>query len=88
LESEICTDEAGLRGEHVYEGNVPFACDKNTTVSALSYIPVGGEPVPRRAPVERTFALLKRWYGYRRVRYRSLVRNALQLQLLALALTA
>jgi IS5 family transposase len=39
-----------------------------------------------RAPVERTFALLKRWYGYRRVRYRSLVRNALQLQLLALAL--
>jgi IS5 family transposase len=39
-----------------------------------------------RAPVERTFALLKRWYGYRRVRYRSLVRNALPLQLLALAL--
>jgi transposase, IS5 family len=38
------------------------------------------------APVERTFALLKRWYGYRRVRYRSLVRNALQLQLLACAL--
>jgi IS5 family transposase len=39
-----------------------------------------------RAPVERTFAILKRWYGYRRVRYRSLVRNALQLQLLAVAL--
>jgi IS5 family transposase len=39
-----------------------------------------------RAPVERTFAILKRWYGYRRVSYRSLVRNALQLQLLALAL--
>ena len=39
-----------------------------------------------RAPVERTFALLKRWYGYARVRYRSLVRNTLQLQLLALAL--
>jgi IS5 family transposase len=39
-----------------------------------------------RAPVERTFALLKRWYGYRRVRYRSLIRNALQLQLLAIAL--
>jgi IS5 family transposase len=29
---------------------------------------------------------LKRWYGYRRVRYRSLVKNALQLQLLAVAL--
>jgi transposase, IS5 family len=41
---------------------------------------------PIRAPVERSFAILKRWYGYRRVRYRSLVRNALQLQLLALAL--
>jgi IS5 family transposase len=39
-----------------------------------------------RAPVERTFGVLKRWYGYGRVRYRSLVRNALQLQLLALAL--
>jgi transposase, IS5 family len=31
-----------------------------------------------RAPVERSFAILKRWYGYRRVRYRNLVRNALQ----------
>jgi transposase, IS5 family len=41
---------------------------------------------PLRAPIERTFALLKRWYGYRRVRYRSLARNALQLQLLAVAL--
>jgi transposase, IS5 family len=41
---------------------------------------------PLRAPVERSFAVLKRWYGYRRVRYRSLLRTALQLQLLALAL--
>jgi IS5 family transposase len=41
---------------------------------------------PIRAPVERTFALLKRWYGYARVRYRSLVENILQLQLLAAAL--
>jgi IS5 family transposase len=39
-----------------------------------------------RRPIERTFAVLKRWYGYGRVRYRSLVKNALQLQLLALAL--
>jgi transposase, IS5 family len=39
-----------------------------------------------RAPVERTFAILKRWYGYRRVRYRSLAKNALQLQLLACAM--
>ena len=41
---------------------------------------------PIRAPVERTFALLKRWYGYGRVRYRSLVKNTLQLELLAVAL--
>jgi transposase, IS5 family len=41
---------------------------------------------PLRRPIERTFGILKRWYGYGRVRYRSLVKNALQLQLLALAL--
>ena len=41
---------------------------------------------PLRAPVERTFAILKRWYGYRRVRYRSLLRNALQLLACALNL--
>ena len=40
---------------------------------------------PIRALVERSFAILKRWYSYRRVRYRSLVKNTLQLQLLALA---
>jgi transposase, IS5 family len=39
-----------------------------------------------RAPVERTFAILKRWYSYRRVRYRSLLRNALQLLALAMNL--
>jgi IS5 family transposase len=41
---------------------------------------------PLRAPVERSFAIMKRWYGYGRVRYRSLMRNALQLQVLAVAL--
>lgn len=39
-----------------------------------------------RAQVERTFAVLKQWYGYRRVRYRSLLRNGLQLQLLCIAM--
>jgi IS5 family transposase len=39
-----------------------------------------------QAPVERSFAILKRWYGYRRVPYRSLLRNTLQLQLLAVAM--
>jgi hypothetical protein len=31
--------------EHVYEEDAAFACGKNTTVSALCYIPVGGEPL-------------------------------------------
>ena len=39
-----------------------------------------------RRPIERTFGLLKRWYGYGRVRYRSLERNTLHLQLLAVAI--
>jgi IS5 family transposase len=39
-----------------------------------------------RAPIERSFGLHKRWYGYTQLRYRSLVRNALQLQLLSVAL--
>jgi IS5 family transposase len=39
-----------------------------------------------RAAVERSFATMKRWYGYGRVRYRSLARNTLQLQLLAMAI--
>jgi transposase, IS5 family len=39
-----------------------------------------------RCQVERTFAILKQWYGFARVRYRSLARNALQLQLLCSAM--
>jgi transposase, IS5 family len=39
-----------------------------------------------RFAVERCFATLKRWYGFRRVRYRGLPRNALQLYLLCSAL--
>jgi IS5 family transposase len=39
-----------------------------------------------RFAVERSFATMKLWYGYRRVRYRGLVRNALQLYLLCSAL--
>lgn len=39
-----------------------------------------------RASVERVFATLKHWYGYRKVRYRSLSRNGLHLQLLCVAM--
>jgi len=41
---------------------------------------------PIRCAVERVFARMKQWYGYRRVRYRGLARNNLQLQLLCIAL--
>ena len=40
---------------------------------------------PVRAAVERTFGTLKRTYGYRRVRYRSLAANTLQLRFLCIA---
>ena len=40
----------------------------------------------RRGPPVPFLRQMKRWYGYRRVRYRSLVKNALQLQLLAVAM--
>jgi IS5 family transposase len=39
-----------------------------------------------RSQVERTFAVLKQWYGYTRVRYRCLARNALQLHQLCMAM--
>ena len=40
---------------------------------------------PIRSAVERTFGTLKRTYGYRRVRYRTLTANLLQLRLLCIA---
>lgn len=55
--------------------------------------PLGARDIARnraigrvRSQVERTFAVLKQWYGYTRVRYRSLARNALQLHLLCVAM--
>jgi len=41
---------------------------------------------PIRSAVERSFAAMKQWYGYRRVRYRGLARNALQLHLMCIAM--
>jgi IS5 family transposase len=41
---------------------------------------------PIRAAVEHLFATMKRGYGYRRVRYFSLARNALQLELICVAM--
>lgn len=41
---------------------------------------------PIRCQVERMFGLMKRSYGYRRVRYRSLQRNRAQLLLMCMAI--
>lgn len=41
---------------------------------------------PRRVAIESLFGLMKRSYGYARVRYRSLARNAVHLQLLCTAI--
>lgn len=59
---------------------------RNTTPAEATAIATRNRLLaPLRAPVERVFALWKRCYGYRRVRYRSLTRNAAQLGLLAIA---
>ena len=41
---------------------------------------------PIRSAVERSFAAMKQWYGFSRVRYRGLARNALQLDLICIAM--
>jgi IS5 family transposase len=41
---------------------------------------------PIRSAVERSFAAMKQWYGYQRVRYRGLARNGLQLHLMCIAI--
>lgn len=41
---------------------------------------------PIRGGVERSFAVMKRWYGYRQVRYLGLQRNACHLHLMASAI--
>jgi transposase, IS5 family len=42
--------------------------------------------IPIRAAVEHPFGVMKPSYGYRRVRYFSLARNVLQLELICLAM--
>ena len=59
---------------------------RNTTPAEAEAITARNKALaPLRAPVERVFGLWKRWYGYRRVRYRTLARNAAQLGLLVIA---
>ena len=76
---------ARLAGQGIADGIMGRRRRNTTPAEATAMAPRNRLLAPLRAPVERVFALWKRCYGYRRVRYRSLARNAAQLGLLAIA---
>jgi transposase, IS5 family len=95
----ICGDEAALYGDQAYT-SAPRRADlrargiKDRMMHrANKHHPLTPRQVRhntaigrRRAPVEQVFAKLKRLYGWTRVRYRGLARNAVHLALLCTAL--
>lgn len=82
-------DQAARRARLAKEGiadGIMRKRQRNTTPAEAAMIATRNKLLaPLRAPVERVFGNWKRWYGYTRVRYRSLARNAAQLGLLAIA---
>ncbi len=95
----ICGDERAVYGDKAYEHKARRARLKAAGVkdrimhrshkhqAALPHWQAVRNTLisPIRAAVERTFGTLKRSYGYRRVRYRSLEANLLQLRMLCIA---
>jgi transposase, IS5 family len=95
----ICGDEAALYGDQAYT-SAPRRADlrargiKDRMMHrANKHHPLTPRQIRhntaigrRRAPVEQVFAKLKRLYGWTRVRYRGLARNAVHLALLCTAL--
>jgi IS5 family transposase len=95
----ICGDEAALYGDQAYT-TAPRRAElrargiKDRMMHrANKHHPLTPRQVQhnkaigrRRAPVEQVFAKLKRLYGWSRVRYRGLARNAVHLALLCTAL--
>jgi transposase, IS5 family len=95
----ICGDEAALYGDQAYT-SAPRRADlrargiKDRMMHrANKHHPLTPRQIQhntaigrRRAPVEQVFAKLKRLYGWTRVRYRGLARNAVHLALLCTAL--
>jgi IS5 family transposase len=84
----ICGDEAALYGDQAYT-----SARRRADLRANKHHPLTPRQVQhntaigrRRAPVEQIFAKLKRLYGWTRVRYRGLARNAVHLALLCTAL--
>ena len=95
----ICGDEAALYGDQAYttarrRADLRARGIKNRMMHrANKHHPLTPRQIKhneaigrRRAPVEQVFAKLKRLYGWSRVRYRGLARNAVHLALLCTAL--
>jgi IS5 family transposase len=97
----ICGDEQSVYGDKAYDSAARRALLGRLGIAdgimRRARWGTAGHPDPQlvarnrsltrtRFAVERTFAWMKRWYGYRRVRYRGLARNALQLHLICIAL--
>ena len=95
----ICGDEAALYGDQAYttarrRADLRARGIKNRMMHrANKHNPLTPRQIKhtaaigrRRAPVEQVFAKLKRLYGWSRVRYRGLARNAVHLALLCTAL--
>jgi IS5 family transposase len=95
----ICGDEAALYGDQAYTSARRRADLRARGIKdrmmhrANKHHPLTPRQIQhntaigrRRAPVEQVFAKLKRVYGWSRVRYRGLTRNAVHLALLCTAL--
>ncbi len=96
----ICGDEAWVYADKAYDSAARRELLKRRGIGdgIMRRAPWGraGSPPPRlaarnrrlastRFAVERTFAAMKNWYGFRRVRYRGLQRNSLQLFMICIA---
>jgi len=77
---------AGWRNEYVTSGDAAHVDGVDCVFCGILRSGLPDEETYVLWRGERTFAILKRWYGYTRVRYRRLARNALQLQLLCVAM--
>lgn len=95
----ICGDEKAVYADQAYDKKARRqALRKRGAKDRLMHRPNKHHPLTprqerrnkligkRRAPVEQVFASLKRLYGWARVRYRGLARNAVHLALLCTAL--
>jgi IS5 family transposase len=92
-------DEAAAYGDKAYGSKaLREELDRAGIKDGLMYKAARGKPLkpwqkwfnkavsPIRGGVERSFATMKQWYGYRRVRYLGLARNGCHLHLMTMAI--